>query len=223
MSAELTGELLDRDLIERHDALMKQFARGAFNVCVALFWIREEETYRARGYDSWKAFVLGATGLSESNARDYANVGPLYEALAAAGEAGLIRHPDMLKPIAGMLSLRKKETRPGSVQRMLRIVRQAAARSRHEMVPLDANLIADCARSVGWEPRGRRKRAEDDRPKTPDEMREDMRHHIELAIGVIVDYRRGGAELEREIRITKIAGFDLLREIVNDAYDSQEF
>lgn len=141
----LTGDLIEGGLAERHRELLQQYADGVSAMCVSLWYIREEATFKAEGYKTFGAF-LEQRGLSRTTGRLYANVGAVVLALRQTGHEKLVTHPDMLRSIAGILvtqgpKKQSEEVQARIVQKLAQTVRIAAGKARHDMVPLTADVI----------------------------------------------------------------------------------
>lgn len=216
---------LELDPGARHDQLMAVLAKGVRDVCVALWYIREEKTYASRGFKSFGEF-LRSLHYSAATGRLWANAGPLVEQLRLTGDDHLISHPDVVRPIALLLapSRQTPEVQARVIKRQAEIVRRAAALAKKGMEPLTEEVVARVARlNYGVLSRDEyRARNREAKEKTEEERRADMRKHIQLAINVIRDYRRTGFELEREIGFSRLDGFDELHTMMNDALDSRE-
>ena len=101
MSDAMTGELLDRDLVDRHNDLLRQLVYGVATMCIALHTIRKEKTFTTQGCRSFTEF-LKLQGISVASGRLYASAGPIFLELKKTDDDLLIKHVDMLKPIYKM-------------------------------------------------------------------------------------------------------------------------
>ena len=224
MAESLTSQLIARDVQERHDELLRQFAQGVAQMCVALSRIRAEETYRVEGFDSFGEF-LDQRGISRANGTVYAELGPLMDKLVLSGEAPLVAHPDMLKPIHQM-TRRRGWTLERCVELQLKVVRATAREAKRQMVPLTGKLVAEVAqRQFGWltpveyRKRRRRERGEEEAPAV-DEDRE-LRETLEQCFRVILAYQMTGPDMVRRIGpASEWLGFDYVLEILQDARDA---
>lgn len=149
MSAVLTGDLVEGGIEARHRELLQQYADGVCAMCVSLWFIREEKTYRAEDCKTFGAF-LDERGLSRTTGRLYANVGAVLLELKKTGDDRLIAHPDMLKSIAGILVTQGAKKQDEATQRRIigklaQTVRIASAIARRQPAPLTADIINDVA------------------------------------------------------------------------------
>jgi hypothetical protein len=220
----VSAQLIEAAAIERHEALHREFLLGAMLACWSLYQIRHEATYHAAGHDSFKAY-LASVGLTETNGRRMASLGRLAKALADEGL--VVRHPDLLRPIANMLNEKQsEEVQAGVVSRQLAIVRSALTFAQREGVQLQERHIAHAARSVGWLSltEWRKKRAQKNAPLQqeiePEERRAQLRLDLELALSTILSHRRTGYELHQELGPVPSMALEVL-EILNDWRDSE--
>lgn len=150
MSADLlSGDLVEGGLAARHRELLQQYADGVSSMCVALWFIREEGTFKADGFKTFGAF-LDQRGLARATGRLYANVGAVVLELRKSGDDKLITHPDMLRSIAGILVTtgprkQSEEVQGRIVWKLAQTVRIAAARASRALTPLTAELVNEVA------------------------------------------------------------------------------
>ncbi len=166
------SELIDGAKIARHRELCRQFAAGLYETCTALWHIREEKTYEADGFDSYKDF-LRTLQMTVATGRLYANGGAILEQLRTTGEDGLVTSIDTLRPIALLLSPTKQdaEKQKRIIQRQAEIVRRAAAVARKGQEPFTEEVVARVAATYGIKPRSEYKKskmkAKDDEERGP--------------------------------------------------------
>jgi hypothetical protein len=212
MSAELSGELIDAHLAARHDELMHAFVAGTAGMCIALYRIRDEQTYKAKGFSSYGDF-LKRQGISAANGRLFANAGPVFIELQRTGDEMLIKHVDMLKPIYKMPNAEKQA----------KIIRLAKRRADHEMQPLTADLIADVAeRNFGWkkpaEYAGTKKQR---RNRSQEDYERELKDDLDRAFRVIALCPLSGYEIAQRIgRPAEFPGFAMALQIMEDMRDA---
>jgi hypothetical protein len=202
MSTEATDvEVIDQ-LGARHDQLVGMLAQGVRDVCVALWSIRQENTYTARGFKSFGDF-LRSLHYSAATGRLWANIGPLIQELRKTGEEHLI----------------SKQRR--IIVRQAEIVRRAAAVARRGMEPFTEQVVERVAKlHYGIKPREeyraekRAQRSEEPAALDTIEMARRRRQRLELAFATILDYetelRRSADELAELRNITGFEGVLLL-------------
>ena len=230
MSAVISGDLIDGALVSRHEALMREFADGVRSMCVAMWHIREEETYRSCGFESFTAF-LRSLGMGAATGRLHANAGPIIEELKKSGHDEFVGHVDVLRPVALLTNSKQTpEVRKRVVLRQAQIVRQAILEARRGQEPFGEKVVSRVAERYGIRPRKeyqaeRRRKREAERAKN--EMvdgasaRARMREDLELAFATIVSYRRSGWELVQEIGAAQQwVGFEDALQIMLDARDA---
>lgn len=183
----MSAELIERDIVERHNALKAQLVGGAVAMCTALWSIRHDRTFRAEGCDSFGAF-LQRSGISESTGRFYANMGPALLELQRTGEVDLVKHVEMLKPIHLMIAKAVNDRSDADVERVARtqaqIVRLAARVAKQGHQPLTAKLIERVAESnFRWVP-ARKRKAKKDAEIEPKEWEHPFRANVRKAIAV---------------------------------------
>lgn len=229
MSAEPNEvDVLDA-LGARHDQLLGVLAKGVRDVCVALWYIRQERTYVARGFETFGAF-LRSLHYSAATGRLWANSGPLIEELRKTGEDELISHPDVVRPIALLLSPQKqnKEVQLRVIKRQAEIVRRAAAVARRGMEPFTEQVVERVAKAnYGILPREeyrKERRAREGRePEQLDsiEHARRRRERIELAFATLADYdeelRRSPSDMA-EIR--SFVGYEVALYFLIDSRDA---
>ncbi len=204
MSAVMEGELIDGARVERHAELMQQFAANVAGMCIALWHIREEETYRAEGHESFGAF-LRSIGMGGSTGRLHANAGPLLLELRKTGHDARVLHVDVLRPVALLLSPKKQssEVQERVIARQAQIIRTAIAVADRGQEPFNERVVARVAeRNYGIKPRAKyleEKRGKRESELSPEQQRAKMKTDIELACSVLLGYQRTGWELKQEI------------------------
>lgn len=188
VGGELTAALFaDTPDTEEHDKHVRLLNRGFASMCVALHRIREGKTYKSAGHGSYGAF-LKDYGISNANGRLFANIGPTMVLLYESGEAALIKHPDMLKPIYKL----------PSANRQAQIVRVAKRQADQLMIPLTADVIADVAeKQFGW-----KRESVYRQKKQPEEMTpgpERLKSELESAFRVIAGCGYAGYDITTAI------------------------
>jgi hypothetical protein len=222
MSTEATDVEVVDPLGARHDQLVGMLAQGVRDVCVALWSIRQENTYTARGFKSFGDF-LRSLHYSAATGRLWANIGPLIQELRKTGEEHLISHPDVVRPIALLLSPQRQDEAKQRriIVRQAEIVRRAAAVARRGMEPFTEQVVERVAKlHYGIKPREeyraekRAQRSEEPAALDTIEMARRRRQRLELAFATILDYeaelRRSGDELAELRNITGFEGVLLL-------------
>jgi hypothetical protein len=220
----VSAQLIEAAAIERHEALHREFLLGAMLACWSLYQIRHEATYHAAGHDSFKAY-LASVGLTETNGRRMASLGRLAKALADEGL--VVRHPDVLRPIANMLNEKQsEEVQSGVVRRQMGIVRSALNIAKREAVQLQERHVAHAAKSVGWlsQTEYRKRRAQElnapqQRELDEVEQRAKLRLDVELALSAFLGCRRSGFELFTELGAPPTMVAEVI-EVLNDWRDS---
>lgn len=193
MGDVITGELVDQELAARHEALVRDFVYGVARMCIALHRIREEKTYKAKGFGSYGEF-LKRQGISLANGRLFANAGPVFVELKKTNDEILIKHVDMLKPIYKIPNAAKQAT----------IIRAAKDESHRQLVPLTADLISDVAeRRFGWKkPKTYREESKRKRLSAPGADEVQMRDDLQRAFRVIALTPLSGYEVVQRLGST---------------------
>jgi len=224
----VSAQLIGREVAERHETLMRDFAAGVAGACIALWHIREERTYETQGFASFTEF-LKSIHFSTANGRLYANSGPVIEDLRTTGDEHLITHVDVLRPIALLLSTKKQspEKQKQIIKRLAHIVRTAAAVAKKGQEPLTEEVVQRVARkNFGIKSRDeyRAERRAKAAKQAPDDeaRRKKMRQDVELAFSVLIGYedelRRGASMRLDDLR--PLVGFERALFLLIDARDT---
>lgn len=210
MGDTLTGDLIEAELAERHDHLMTQFYRGFAGMCHALHDIREEKTYRAKGFESWTAF-LDSQHISAGNGRLMANAWPVLDRLERAGLSDHVKHVDMLRPIHKIPNAAKQ----------VAIIKTALNTAEKQLVPFTPKLIREVAeKQFGWIPESKYSKGERRRRGPPEDPREKMRDNLERAFRVIANCGISGYDLAQIFDLDELDGFRDALQMMKDAEEA---
>lgn len=222
MSDELTGDLIEASVVERHEQLMREFAAGVSGMCIALWSIRGEQTFKARGFSTWTDF-LKSIGMGVGTGRLYANAGPLLAELRKTGHDALIGHVDMLRPVALLLTPKQTPERQRAIiARQAEIVRTAAAVARKGQEPLSEKVIARVAKTnFGILPRAEYQAAKRGaRPVDERKTKERFRTDVELALVMVASFGSGYELYQQLGEAHLVTGFDEALRTLQDWRDS---
>jgi hypothetical protein len=206
---ELMGDFIESSVVERHAQLMREFAAGVSGMCIALWSIRGEQTFKAQGFATWTDF-LKSIGMGVGTGRLYANAGPLLVELRKTGHDALIGHVDVLRPVALLLAPKQSPERQRAIiERQALIVRTAAAVAKRGQEPLTETVIARVAKAnFGILPRAEYQAARR-KAKPVDERkeREKLKTDLELALVLIGSFGSGHALAEQFGDARVVTGF----------------
>lgn len=222
-----SAELIVANLVDRHRELCTQLSAGVVAVCSALWTIRAERTYRAQGCTSFGQF-LERSGLSDATGRLYANAGPALLELEKTGDAGLVKHAELLKPIHLMIAKAVRDANDADVRRIAAkqatIVRMASAVARRGQEPLTASIVEDVAeKNFHWTPARKRKQQKAEVEVPPARFEHPSRNNVRQLIKN-AELLLGGLNSETAVQyaaVHRLPGFyalaDWFAEVVAEA------
>lgn len=158
-----TAEIIEADIVRKHKQYLGMFRNSLASAAMALYGIRQEETYIADGYTTFEDFVVDELGVGKTQAYILANEGPLFSMLEDRPDGGeileAITTAEQLRPIYKMA--------PDRQVLVLQMAVEKAGRTRANRPLLTRKLVEEvAAEHFNWTPgkKPARERTAGDKP-----------------------------------------------------------